>query len=123
DILMVRDGTYLIGSAALITQYDLKMLYQSHLYKIRLDSNNKYGLNPYYLLAALSSDFVQKQIKAKTFTQDIINSLGDRYLDLLIPIQKDSDKVNEISNVVKKSISERIEARELARKARIDILL
>lgn len=123
DILMVRDGTYLIGSAALITQYDLKMLYQSHLYKIRLDSNNKYGLNPYYLLAALSSDFVQKQIKAKTFTQDIINSLGDRYLDLLIPIQKDSDKVNEISDVVKKSISERIEARELARKARIDILL
>ena len=122
DILMVRDGTYLIGSVALITHYDLKMLYQSHIYKIRLNSDNKYGLNPYYLLAALSSEFVQKQIKAKTFTQDIINSLGDRYLDLLIPIQKDSTKVKEISAVVEKSISERIEARELARKARIDIL-
>jgi type I restriction enzyme M protein len=122
DILMVKDGTYLIGSSALVTKYDLKMIYQSHLYKIRLVDKNDYNLNPYYLLAILSSEFVQNQIKAKTFTQDIINSLGDRYKDILLPIQKDTEKVNKISNIVKKSISERIEARELARQARLDVL-
>ncbi|AIC96506.1 N-6 DNA methylase [Shouchella lehensis] len=122
DILMVKDGTYLIGSSAIITKYDLKMVYQSHLYKIRLKEQNEFLLNPFYLLAILSSEFVQDQIKAKTFTQDIINSLGDRYKDLLIPIQKDKLKIDNISSIVKKSISERIEARELARKARIDVL-
>jgi len=37
DILMVRDGTYLIGTCAIITRYDLPMLYQSHIYKIRVE--------------------------------------------------------------------------------------
>ena len=36
DILMVKDGSYLIGTCAMITKYDTKMLYQSHLYKIRV---------------------------------------------------------------------------------------
>lgn len=122
DILMVKDGTYLIGSCALVTKYDLQMIYQSHLYKIRINQDNKYNLNPYYMLAILSCDFVQKQIKAKTFTQDIINSLGDRYKDIQLPIQKDLGKISSITSIVNKSISERIEARELSRQARIDVL-
>lgn len=121
DLLMVRDGTYLIGTTAIITKYDLEMVYQSHLYKIRL-FENKYGITPYYLLALLSSTFVQNQIFAKTFTQDIINSLGDRYKDLILPIQKNRNDIERISKTVEQSIHSRIEARELARQARIDIL-
>src|SRR5260370_32283644 len=33
DILMVKDGTYLIGTCAIVTKYDLPMLFQSHIYK------------------------------------------------------------------------------------------
>ncbi|MCZ7673090.1 MAG: hypothetical protein M5U34_41205 [Chloroflexi bacterium] len=76
DILMVKDGTYLIGTCGFITEYDTQIVYQSHLYKLRL--TNQARLSPYLLLAILSSEPVQKQIKAKRFTQDIIDSLGQR---------------------------------------------
>lgn len=123
DILMVKDGSYLIGTCAMITKYDTKMVYQSHLYKIRVKDGNRYNLNKYYLLAVLSSDYLRQQISANTFSQDIINSLGDRLKDLVIPISKDDDRINTIGSMVKKSISESIEARELARKARVEVLL
>lgn len=62
DILMVKDGSYLIGTCAMITKYDTKIVYQSHLYKIRVAKNNKYNLDKYYLLAVLSSECVKQQI-------------------------------------------------------------
>ena len=122
DILMVKDGTYLIGTCAMITKYDIKMVYQSHLYKMRINTDDVYNLNPYLFLAILSSEFVQNQIKAKVYSQDIINSLGDRVKDLLIPIPKDPEKKEYITEIVQKSIDERIEAREHARLARIEVL-
>lgn len=121
DILMVKDGSYLIGTCAMITKYDTKMVYQSHLYKIRVVKSNKYKLNNYYLLAVLSSDYVRQQILAKTFSQDIINSLGDRLKELNIPIAKDTKRIKKIGDMVRKSINESIEARELARKVRNEV--
>ena len=38
---MVKDGSYLIGTCAMITKHDTKIVYQSHLYKIRVAKNNK----------------------------------------------------------------------------------
>lgn len=121
DILMVKDGSYLIGTCAMITKYDTKIVYQSHLYKIRVIHSNKYNLNNYYLLAVLSSDYVRQQIIAKTFSQDIINSLGDRLKEINIPIAKDAQHIKRIGNMVKKSINDSIEARELARKVRSEV--
>lgn len=121
DILMVKDGSYLIGTCAMITKYDTRMVYQSHLYKIRVAEDNIYNLDRYYLLAVLSSEYIRQQIFAKTFSQDIINSLGDRLKELIIPIAKDSNHVKHIAGMVKKTINERIAARELARKVRAEI--
>ncbi len=123
DILMVKDGSYLIGTCAMITEYDTKIVYQSHLYKIRVMEDNPYGLNNYYLLATLSSDYIRQQILANTYSQDIINSLGDRLKDLTIPIAKDVAKIEKISSMVQKSITESIEARELSKRARTEVLL
>ena len=53
DILMVRDGTYLVGTCALVTALDTKIVYQSHIYKIR--STTPDDVHPYLLLAVLSS--------------------------------------------------------------------
>ena len=50
DLLMVKDGTYLIGTCAIVTEHDRELIYQSHLYKIRVNENDK-GLNPFLLLA------------------------------------------------------------------------
>ncbi len=116
DILMVRDGTYLIGTCAFVTKYDTEMVYQSHIYKIRVNSDAPF--DGYLLLAALSSQPVVAQIQAMAFTQDIINSLGTRINDLVLPIPKSAERRSAISEMVKRSIDDRIEARELARRAR-----
>jgi len=116
DIFMVKDGTYLIGTCAFVSKYDEKIVYQSHLYKIRVI--DKEIISPYLLLAALSSKPVIDQIRAKRFTQDIIDSLGKRVSELVLPIPKDIIKRNKIDSMVKKSIDDRIESRELAREAK-----
>lgn len=116
DILMVRDGTYLIGTCAMVTKYDTKMIYQSHIFKIRVNPNDIF--DNYLLLAMLSSKPVQTQIKAMSFTLDIIDSLGDRLTEIVLAMPKDKKVQRKISKMVEKSIMERIEARELAKKAR-----
>ena len=116
DILMVKDGTYLIGTCGYVSKYDEKIVFQSHLYKIRV--LKKDIISPFLLLALLASDPVQKQIKTKRFTLDIIDTLGKRVNELLLPIPKSKKNQNRIDNMVKKSIEDRIEARELARQAK-----
>jgi type I restriction enzyme M protein len=119
DILMVRDGTYLIGTCAMVTKHDVDMVFQSHIYKLRLLRDE--GLDRYLLLAALSSPPVRAQIKSYSFTQDIIDSLGDRIREIVLPIPKDEIKRMEISRLVKRALADRVEARELARRAAVDI--
>lgn len=120
DIFMVKDGTYLIGTCAIATEYDTKIIYQSHLYKIRVLKPEI--ISPFLLLAILSSKPVNEQIKSKRFTQDIIDSLGTRIHELLLPILKDRAKKEQIARTVEKVILDRIEARELARKACVDVV-
>jgi len=115
DILMVRDGTYLIGECAYVSRYDERIIYQSHLYKLRVVPSGRF--DPFLLLALLSCAPVKRQIQAKRFTQDIIDSLGGRLLELLLPVPRSSEVCAAISDVVRKSIADRIEARELARQA------
>lgn len=115
DILMVKDGTYLIGTCAYVTEYDTKIVYQSHLYKIRVKDVSR--LSPYLLLAILSSEPIQLQIKSKRYTQDIIDSLGKRLYELVLPIPKQNQDKQIISDMVEKAIFDRVEARELARNA------
>lgn len=113
DLLMVKDGTYLIGTCALVTKYDTEIVLQSHIYKIRVHPNEL--LDSYFLLAVLSSEPVQRQIQAHSQTQDIIDSLGSRINDLILPIARDEQVRQEISQRVHRVIRDRVEARELAR--------
>ena len=101
-------------------KYDVKMVYQSHLYKLRILDKAK--LSPFLLLAALSSNPVQRQIKSKRFTQDIIDSLGKRIYELVLPLPKDIAVRERVSQMVEKVIEDRVEARELARLACAEIV-
>lgn len=120
DILMVRDGTYLIGTCAFITKYDTRIVFQSHLYKLRVMDKSR--ISPYLLLASLSSPPVQHQIKAKCFTQDIIDSLGSRINELILPIPKKKSDRKRIERMVKRAIEQRVKARELARRACLEMV-
>jgi len=119
DILMVRDGTYLVGTCALVSKYDTKIVYQSHIYKIR--TTNHKILHPFLLLAVLSSPIVKEQIFAKRFTQDIIDTLGGRIHELVLPVPKSAEARSEIIENVHSVIEHKNAARELARKTILGI--
>lgn len=94
DILMVRDGTYLVGTCAVVTELDTRILFQSHLLKLK--SLDHETLDPYLLLGVLSSHIVKEQIWSKRFTQDIIDILGPGWGELVLPWPKDTGKHAEI---------------------------
>ena len=96
-------------------------MYQSHIYKISVNPNSL-SLNPYLLLAILGSPVVQRQIKAKQFTMDIIDSLGERINEIILPISKSRKRCEEVTEMVRASVQRRIEARDLSRQARLGVV-
>lgn len=110
DILIVRDGTYLIGTSCIITESDSKMLYCGGLIKIRCIDNIK--LNPYLLFGILNSYIVKRQIRTKQFTRDVIDTIGKRFDEVIIPIPKNNKVKDSIIDVVNKIIMNRIAARD-----------
>jgi len=106
DILFVRDGTYLIGTNCFITKLDVPMLYQSHILKLRVI--DKSVINPYLLFLSLNSILVQRQIRNMQFTADIIDTIGNRFRELILPIHSNPETRQTISNTLKNSLEERI---------------
>jgi type I restriction enzyme M protein len=70
-------------------------------------------LNPFYLFYLLNSNIVQKQVEMLTFVQATLSTLGNRIMDLQLPIHKDKTEAERISNEVqaiiklKKQLKER----------------
>lgn len=114
DILFVRDGTYLIGQTCLVTDHDLPCLYQSHILRFRLESTCSFA-SP-LLLACLNAPIVKRQIRAKQFTADIIDTIGNRYLELVIPIPKDTQLRMQLTQEVASNIAMRGALRERIRR-------
>lgn len=109
DIIFVKDGTFLIGDTALITEYDLEVLIQSHFLIIRcLD---KAQMNSYLLLYLLNSPIVKTQMDEKTFVQATLSTIGNRLLEVTLPIPKSEDKKKQIIENMKK-VLERAKLRE-----------
>ena len=106
DILLVTDGTFLIGRTAIVTSLDRKIVIQSHIRRLRCLKPQQ--LNPYLLLYLLNTDIVQQQIRAKTFVQATISTLGNRINEIILPIPKDkkvvSKIINEISDIIEMKI-------------------
>jgi type I restriction enzyme M protein len=119
DILMVRDGTYLIGTTAIVTESDLPMLFQSHLYRIRVEKSK--NISPWLLFACLNSPIVRLQIRAKQFTQDIIDTLGKRLFEIKIPIPKDKKKQRAIAKETREIVETRVRLRDRALQIALDV--
>lgn len=114
DIMFVRDGTYLIGQIALVTESDLPLLYQSHIVKFRVGPESP--ISPTLLMACLSAPIVKRQIRAKQFTADIIDTVGDRWKELVLPIPRDSAIAKRVSEEVAGLTTERSRLRDKIRK-------
>jgi len=102
-----------------VSSLDTQILYQSHVMKIRV--NDEAAVNPWLLFAALNSPIVKRQIRAKRFTQDIIDSLGNRLGEVRVPIPRDSATRKRISKEVKQAVQRRAELRETTRLLTIEV--
>lgn len=103
DILLITDGTFLIGRTAIVTPFDKKIVIQSHIKRIKCLKPEK--LHPYLLLYLLNTEIVKEQIKEKTFVQATISTIGNRIYEIILPIPKDKNVIEKIM----KEISDIIE--------------
>jgi hypothetical protein len=89
DVILVRDGTYLVGSSALVVEDDLPALICGGLYRLRVEDDAR--LSPFALLAFLNLPVVRRQMRARQFTRNVIDTLGYRILEVKIPSPLTSD--------------------------------
>jgi type I restriction enzyme M protein len=113
DILFVRDGTYLVGTSCILTEYDTKILFQSHIYRLRVLKPDK--VDPFLLFAALNSSIVKRQVRAKQFTQHIIDTLGARIYELIVPLPRDLNERRKIAERTRSIVETRARLRQEAR--------
>lgn len=109
DILMVAHGTYLIGAVAFVTDDDMPLVLQDHVFRLRLHESS--GVDPYLLLAA-STRFVRRQVRAKQFSADIIDKIGERHLEIRVPLPKEAGQRATIAREVKDIIQEQTNTRK-----------
>ncbi|MCL4369301.1 MAG: hypothetical protein M1380_00085 [Chloroflexi bacterium] len=119
DILVVRDGTYLVGTSCILTERDTKILYCGGLYKIRVRKPEM--LDPYLLLALLNCPIVRRQMRSKQFTRDIIDTLGKRIFEVLIPVPKDVDKRLTIARLTRETVERRAALRDRAKQIALEV--
>jgi hypothetical protein len=84
DILLVRDGTYLVGTTTIVQEDDVPMLFSGGIYRLRIKDTQR--LSPSLLLALLNAQVVRRQMRNKRFTRDVIDTLGHRVREVVVPI-------------------------------------
>lgn len=117
DILIVNDGTYLMGRTAMVTEADKKIVIQSHIRQIKI--LKKETLSPYLLIALLGLEIVQKQIESKSFRQGTISTLGNRLSEVQIPIPVDNEIKKDIIINVKKTIADKKQGKLFAQEYKL----
>ena len=119
DIFVVRDGTYLVGISCILTEKDNKILYCGGLYKLRIEKPEK--LDPYLLLALLNAPIVRRQMRAKQFTRDIIDTLGKRLFEVLLPIPRDPALAARIAQETRNVIDTRARLRDRTKEIALEV--
>lgn len=83
DVVVVRDGMYLLGSSALVLEEDLPALFCGGILRLRVE--NKKTLSPHVLTGLLNLPAVRRQMRCQQFTRDVIDTLGQRLLEVRVP--------------------------------------
>jgi hypothetical protein len=109
DVLLVRDGTYLVGASCIITKEDTKSLFCGGLFKFRMQGSD---LDPFLFLGLMNSYIVKRQMRTKQFTRDVIDTLGNRIEEVVLPIPKSPELRKAISDAVREVVESRVWARD-----------
>jgi type I restriction enzyme M protein len=119
DLFVVRDGTYLVGTSCILTEHDTRILYCGGLYKVRVKKKDQ--LDPYLLLALLNCPIVKRQMRAKQFTRDVIDTLGKRIFEVILPIPKDKGLREKIARETRETVLARVALRDKAKQISLDV--
>jgi len=114
DILFVNDGTFLIGRSAMVTRLDRRIVIQSHVRRIRVEKHEE--IDPYLLFYLLNTHIVARQVQAKTFVQATISTLGNRLLEIVLPIPRSAERRRELSTKIREIIETKVRLREETQK-------
>ncbi|MCY4356366.1 MAG: N-6 DNA methylase [Gammaproteobacteria bacterium] len=112
DVIFVRRGSYRIGTVAMVSPRDTKMVMTRELLTLRVKKENCRNITPYYLLMLLSSEVVQKQMRRLTFIDTTLPNIGDRWRELRLPIHSDSYRVSHFESRVREAIQKKWEAQK-----------
>jgi hypothetical protein len=102
DIVLVRDGTYLVGSSAIVSADNVPALICGGLYRLRCADQS--SITPAKLLGLLNLPIVRRQMRARQFTRDVIDTLGKRLMEIRIPGPMDRfaiDLESKVAEIIK----------------------
>jgi hypothetical protein len=112
DVLLVRDGTYLVGSTTIVHTDDLPLLFSGGIYRLRVKQGSQ--LSPTLLLALCNMRVVRRQIRNKQFTRDVIDTLGHRIKEVVLPLPSSVEDRDAISETMRELLEERASLRSQA---------
>ncbi len=119
DVLFVRRGSYRIGSVALVTKFDIKVLLAKEIHIFRVvKPDNEYGIDPFYLLYLFSNELTQRQLYNKVMIDTTLPNIGRRWEELYLPIAKDKKEQDKIKEKIKEAFKLKSQALECIQSVR-----
>ena len=113
DVIFVRRGSYRIGTVAMASPRDERVLLTTELLTFSIsDKDNRYGITPFYLLVLLSSQVVQDQLYYYVFIDTTLPNIGDRWKNLVLPIRTDKQEIDRISKQIEEIMRHKWAAQE-----------
>ena len=110
DVLFVKRGSNRIGSVAMASRLDAGCLLTREILVLRINQNHEDVLSPYYLLWLLAHQVTQTQITNKVLIDTTLPNIGNRWLDLRLPVHRNSNTRNQIAQQVEQVIQAKWEA-------------
>lgn len=105
DVVFVRRGSYRIGTVAMASRRDREVILMRELSVFRVkDTSCAPALSPFYLLALLSSKFVQDQLEPLTFIDTTLPNMGNRWREIVLPFHDDLADASRISDAVEEAV-------------------
>ena len=84
---------------------DQKVILAKELLVLRVTRHdNQHDINPYYLLALLSSKYVYEQCSYMSFFETTYPQIGDRWKDSVLPVHKKYMDRKSVARRVEKAI-------------------
>lgn len=113
DVLFVRRGSYRIGSVAMVSKLDTKVLLTREIHILRVvNENNKYDIDPFYLLYLFSHELTQRQLYNKVMIDTTLPNIARRWEELYLPVSKNPEERKKIREKIKQAFTKKWEAQE-----------